>query len=224
MRAAFSEVVVLAAAPDGGKFETCPTTAAGSSDIPARGASKGQPRNNADDESDDGAVQGTLATSNHEIGSVTPTALDVQAAGPGKSGPSPAQQIGNEIIARAEVVSRDGRTEIHIRLEPPELGTVRVYLSASEHTLSARLVVSDEAVRQLLIGQLDTLRQNLAMRGISLGSFNVTRDGGGAGNPGTQEQPGPIPTPAMTDSSRLAQTVSLPPAASLQPGRIDVLA
>ncbi len=68
VRAAFSEMVVLAAAPGGGKFETCPTTAAGSSD-----SIKGLRRNNADDESDDGAVQGTLATSNHEIGSVTPT-------------------------------------------------------------------------------------------------------------------------------------------------------
>lgn len=101
----------------------------------------------------------------------------------------PAEQLARALVSRAEVVVRGGRTDFHLRLEPPELGSVRVHLVAVEHAVAARVVASDEGTRQALEKQLPVLRQALAEAGLSLKSFAVS--GGGAGwrqGPGNGQQ------------------------------------
>jgi flagellar hook-length control protein FliK len=88
-----------------------------------------------------------------------------------------------EQVAQA-ILSREGGpqqpTEIHLRLEPPELGTVRIHLRASEEGITARLVVQEEIARQLIEGQLQHLKQRLQEAGLSLGRFDVHREGAGS--------------------------------------------
>lgn len=62
-------------------------------------------------------------------------------------------------------------------IEPPELGPVRVHLTATEHSDAARLVVQDDTVRQLIESQADTLRRSLHEAGISLTRLDVNQDG-----------------------------------------------
>lgn len=96
------------------------------------------------------------------------------------------QQIQDAILARFDESQLPGRTEITVRLNPPELGQVRVHLLSLDDRVTGRLVVQDEAVRTALESQLPELRQKLEQAGIDLGRFDVARDNGGQGNTGHQ--------------------------------------
>src|SRR5262249_25600828 len=91
--------------------------------------------------------------------------------------PAISDQISNAVIARTETLHRWGRTEIHLRLEPPELGQVRLHLSAMADRVSCRVVVREEAARQALETQLPLLRDRLSEAGIALGRFEISWEG-----------------------------------------------
>jgi flagellar hook-length control protein FliK len=130
------------------------------------------------------------------------------------------------MISSQDGLTRTGRTEFTLRLDPPELGSVRVHLIASEQSVQARLVVSDEAARQIIQSQVHVLRQTLANAGVSLGSFDVRRDGSGSPNQGQGQRPWqPEPVPAPTTPEPNARPAALPQPAKPSPGlgRIDVV-
>lgn len=120
-----------------------------------------------------------------------------------------ADQLTRAIVAQADVIQRDGQTNVHLRLDPPHLGSVQIHLTATEHTVSARIVVAHEGTRQLLEGTAHHLREGLAGAGLSLGSFDVARDGGGWG--GGQQAPPQTPwSPPPLVSTPRASTVVAP--------------
>jgi len=135
-----------------------------------------------------------------------------------------ADQLTQAFVAHADVARNDGRIDFHLRLEPPQLGTVQIHLSATDHTISARVVVAQEATRQLLDGQAHHLRQSLAQAGLSLTGFDVSRDGGGSRG---GQQPPPQPSlPAAVVSAPAPTRPALPlsaPARTATNG-IDILA
>ena len=88
-------------------------------------------------------------------------------------------QIAGSILTRSELVQRDGSTEFHLRLNPPELGSVHIHLTATDQGISARMLVHEPSARQLIQSQLESLRQRLQDGGIALGQFDVTGQGGG---------------------------------------------
>jgi flagellar hook-length control protein FliK len=98
-----------------------------------------------------------------------------------------AEQIGGAIAARLEASPSEGRIDFHLTLNPPELGQVRVQLTLTNQTLSARLVAQDGATRQLIQSQMDSLRQRLQDTGLGLGQLDVS--GGGGGKGGQQYEP-----------------------------------
>jgi flagellar hook-length control protein FliK len=134
--------------------------------------------------------------------SVSP-APGVTSLGDGPVTPTVTDQLTRAIVAQADDPRRDGRTDFHLRLEPPQLGTVTIHLVTTNHTVSAHVVVAHEGTRQLLQGQADQLRQSLADAGLSLNGFNVTRDGGGSHGGGQQPPP-------QEPTSLLAQTAPPP--------------
>lgn len=95
-------------------------------------------------------------------------------------GTGPADQVATAIHERHDTIIQQGRTEIHLRLEPPELGTVRIHLSVSDDKITARIVVHEEVARQMIEGQMQHLRQRLEEAGIALGQFSVAHDGSGS--------------------------------------------
>lgn len=115
------------------------------------------------------------------------------------------EQLTRAFVAQAEVVQREGRTDFHLRLDPPQLGSVRIHLTAMDHIVSARVVAAQEGTRQLLEGQAHHLRQGLAAAGLSLGSFDVTRDGGGSHS----RQPPAEPTPSLPFAVSTPRTVTV---------------
>jgi flagellar hook-length control protein FliK len=163
--------------------------------------------------------------------SVTTTLPAPTVAPASQTSPSPAattvpvaEQLTRAFVAQAEVVQREGRTNFHLRLDPPQLGSVQIHLTATEHTVSARIVVAQEGTRQLLEGQAHHLRQGLAEAGLSLGSFDVTRDGGGSRGGGQQAPPQtPLPLPTFVSTPRTTPTV-VPPTVSRPTDGINILA
>jgi flagellar hook-length control protein FliK len=134
-----------------------------------------------------------------------------------------AEQLTRAFVAQAEVVQRAGQTNFHLRLDPPQLGPVQIHLTATEHTISARIVVAQDGTRQLLEGQAHHLRQGLAEAGLSLGSFDVTRDGGGSRGGGQQAPPQTPWLPPTFVSTPRASTV-VPTTVSRPTEGINILA
>jgi flagellar hook-length control protein FliK len=111
--------------------------------------------------------------------------------------------------AQTNVPVADGRTDFHLRLEPPQLGSVQIHLTATNHnTVSARVVVSQEGTQQLIAGQEHQLRQSLADSGVVLGTFDVTHSGGGSTQGGHHQPPEPPPSTANISTQSVGTRVT----------------
>lgn len=163
-------------------------------------------------------------SSNGEVAGLYLTGATATSARTGIAAPPTeplSDQLTRAFVTQATVVHREGRTDFLLRLDPPHLGAVRIHLTATDHTVSARIVTAQEETRQLLEGQAHQLRQGLTQAGLSLGSFDVTRDGGG----GSQRQPPAEPPPSLPSapgSTPRTVAVAKPVARSSQ--GIDLLA
>lgn len=60
-----------------------------------------------------------------------------------------------------------------MRLEPPELGSIRVELNADSGSISARLEAESSQVQRLLLDSLPQLRERLAEQQIKIEHFQV---------------------------------------------------
>lgn len=134
------------------------------------------------------------------------------------------EQVVDQIVTQLEITRRDGRTEFHLRLDPPNLGRVSIHLSYAENRLTARLVAHDEATRQMLEAQTVDLRVRMGDAGVALGGFDLAQQ-----DPGTQDrwnQRQSVPRGAA-DLTRSGGNPSGPAWASLPrrgTGMIDVVA
>jgi flagellar hook-length control protein FliK len=140
-----------------------------------------------------------------------------------------AEQLNQALITQASVVNHEGRANFHLRLEPPQLGSVQIHLTATDHnTVSARFIVAQEGTRQLIEGQAHQLRQSLAGSGVVLGSFDVTRDGNGFAQGGHDPPPEPPPPPAnvptQSVTTRVTQNTDMNVVQTIPTDGINVLA
>lgn len=69
--------------------------------------------------------------------------------------------------------SRDGKT-ISLRLDPPDLGKVKVDVSLRDGALHARIVVESPAVNQLMRERAHDLQQNLRSLGLNVDTISVS--------------------------------------------------
>ncbi|MCA9230399.1 MAG: flagellar hook-length control protein FliK [Planctomycetales bacterium] len=85
-----------------------------------------------------------------------------------------AQRVGNAIRSAQ---NRDG--QIQLRLSPPELGSLRIEITAKLGVLTARLEAETPAARTVLLDSLPLLRERLAEHEIRIEKFDVdVRDEG----------------------------------------------
>lgn len=120
-----------------------------------------------------------------DTGRVQLLAPPTTSATPGQAGTDtptvspPVHQIGDTWITHADLRSKGGEHEFHLRLDPPELGEVRVHVHSSADGLRAELTVSNDAVRAMIESQIPELRQRLQDGGVSVTQFNVTTNTAG---------------------------------------------
>ena len=131
-----------------------------------------------------------------------------------------ADQLSGPISAHLLARPSAGETELQIRLDPPELGTVKLKIVSTNGDVRAELHVSSEAVRRVVESQLPELRQKLDDAGVKVERFVVTADpnGGTARDDRSDRWREPVAVEPPVPAVRARRTAATPSAA----GRIDV--
>ncbi len=79
----------------------------------------------------------------------------------------------DQVVRAIRVDLSEGRSEMHMRLDPPDLGQLQVRLVSEGGAVTARFHAETETVRALLESQLPALREALSEAGIKVQQFNV---------------------------------------------------
>jgi len=95
---------------------------------------------------------------------------------------TPVQQPGwstdfSQQVVRVALDSQNGTQTVEMRLDPPELGPLRISLSLNDGMASALFASAHASVRQAVESALPQLSQQLAQAGISLGETHVGDQG-----------------------------------------------
>ncbi len=100
--------------------------------------------------------------------------------------------IVNQIIEKFSIRGTGQQSEINIRLDPPDLGTVRVNITSTGDTVKTTLITETHAVKQAIESNLNHLRDAMSDQGLKVDSFTVLVGGGNMGQKGqnTQQQQG----------------------------------
>ncbi|MCF8723031.1 flagellar hook-length control protein FliK [Nitrospina gracilis] len=93
-----------------------------------------------------------------------------------------------QIIEKVAFRNLGHSREVHIKLDPPSLGTVRLNVSSSGETVRATLVAENHAVKQAIEGSLTQLRDTMHSQGVKVDSFTVLVGGNHHGQSPHQRQ------------------------------------
>ncbi len=78
------------------------------------------------------------------------------------------------IIERAQVTVRNGRNaSFSVRLNPPELGNLNIHLGLHDGVVHGKFLVTTQEARDLLMADIEQIKQQLGEAGISIGEFQV---------------------------------------------------
>ncbi len=130
--------------------------------------------------------------------------------------PAPAAVVGGEtakmaagLAAAVTAMTREGKTALSLKLDPPALGTMSIHLAVgNDSKVNVLLVAAVPQTAQAFAAGADNLRQAFVNAGIDLGQLNV---GGGkadsqSGQPSFGQTPTDEPrreaTPALADGVR----------------------
>jgi len=121
-------------------------------------------------------------------------------------------QVIGQVVRQARMMAAQGRTEVRVRLRPPELGAVRVELTSDQNNMvEARITAERDEVRQLIERNLPQLRQSLFAAGVEVGDFDVyAQDPGGApfGESLESDSSGPAWDAAQPEDERLTSAAA----------------
>ncbi len=89
---------------------------------------------------------------------------------------------GGDLVKTAGIILRDGGGEIRLTLKPESLGSVRIRLRLADNGIEGRIVVDNQAAKQVFDAGLDALARALAADGFQTASLDVSVSGGDAGD------------------------------------------
>ena len=85
-----------------------------------------------------------------------------------------AQSVADQVVEGTQYGIQNGQKELVIRLNPDNLGDVRLHLTSNaQQEVSARLIVSNPDTQNLLHDKIQSLRQSLESQGISVDKLSV---------------------------------------------------
>ncbi|HLF93248.1 MAG TPA: flagellar hook-length control protein FliK [Planctomycetota bacterium] len=82
----------------------------------------------------------------------------------------------DRIVKAARLTQSRGTARIRISLSPPHLGELKVDLSVRQHVLHGTLQAENVAAKEMLLSNLQQLRDSLAEQGVQVGEFQVQVD------------------------------------------------
>lgn len=110
--------------------------------------------------------------------------------------PTPLQRLqqmaGSELTRAAGIVLKDGGGEIRLVLKPESLGSVRLRLNLTDNRIDGKIVVDNQAVKQILERSIPSLTQALSAEGFQTASLQVSVGGGGAGTERQDRETSPV--------------------------------
>jgi flagellar hook-length control protein FliK len=131
-------------------------------------------------------------------------------------------------VVRALTAAEQRDGQIHLRLSPPELGSLRLELQVKGDALVARVQAETAAAQAVLLDSLPLLRERLAEQGLRIERFDVELMQHEAGDqpnasPDREHPPPPVPrTPAKAGAAE-EPNKSRGPFPRRQPGRLNVI-
>ncbi|MFY8272893.1 flagellar hook-length control protein FliK [Pseudoalteromonas sp. SSDWG2] len=114
---------------------------------------------------------------------------------------------------RVNMMLNMNNQEAHIRLDPPELGSMQVRVRSEGEQAHVNFVVQSQQAKDALEQSLPRLRELLAQQGLALGDTNVEQHSSGAGEQDEQSQF------AGTQQGALDEEISNEESPSVMPGK-----
>ncbi|MEK9627887.1 MAG: flagellar hook-length control protein FliK [Nitrospinota bacterium] len=96
-------------------------------------------------------------------------------------------KIINQIVNKLNVRTTGAQNEVHVKLDPPSLGTVRLNISTVGDSVRTVIIAENHAVKQTIESNFGQLRDAMSDQGLKVDSFSVTV-GGESGNPNQNEK------------------------------------
>ena len=90
-------------------------------------------------------------------------------------------KIINQIINKLNVRTSGVQNEVHVKLDPPSLGTVRLNITTVGESVRTVIIAENHAVKQTIESNFNQLRDAMNDQGLKVDSFSVTV-GGESGN------------------------------------------
>jgi len=84
------------------------------------------------------------------------------------------QQVIDQIVREVTLQRSEGRSDLVVKLNPPELGTLRIHVAQEGQAMVSRIEASSDQVRGLLEAHLPTLVGALNNAGLRVDSVSVT--------------------------------------------------
>ncbi len=112
-------------------------------------------------------------------------------------------KIINQIADRMTVRSNGSQNEVHLKLDPPSLGTVRMNITTSGDTVRTVIVAENHAVKQVIENNFNQLRDAMGEQGLKVDSFTVT-----VGGESDHQNPFGESTDKENNSSFFEQTIA----------------
>ena len=88
--------------------------------------------------------------------------------------PAGPEQLGDRLMV---MINRDLK-QVHIRMDPPELGHLKIALTVDGDQVSVQFTASQPGLRELIVQQTDRLRQHLEAQQLNLVNVDVSTDQG----------------------------------------------
>ena len=95
-------------------------------------------------------------------------------------------KILNQIVNKLNVRTSGAQNEVHVKLDPPSLGTVRLNISTVGDSVRTVVIAENQAVKQTIENNFNQLRDAMSEQGLKVDSFSVTV-GGESGNTQTND-------------------------------------
>jgi flagellar hook-length control protein FliK len=78
-----------------------------------------------------------------------------------------------QIIEKFSLRGFGNHREVHIKLDPPSLGTIRMKVSISGETVRATIIAENHVVKSVIENNLSQLKDAITHHGVKIDSFNV---------------------------------------------------
>jgi len=88
------------------------------------------------------------------------------------------QSIMEQVVEKTTLLQKDGKTELTVQLKPDTLGTLSIRLTVEKGFTTVKIIADSLQTKELIQGQISSLKQQLGDQGIKVKEFEIVHEGG----------------------------------------------